>query len=148
MNASSYEWCRRSDIILDSLPWAKKIVDNVLIWAPTLHELKATVVKVAQNCKKLKISLSKKKIAIGASLPFAGYVISNDRVRPDQECVAAIEKFPAPTNLTGVRSFLGLARQLAFFIPDFAHTMASLRQLLGKKKLLLVSGTPRRIPGS
>ena len=33
LNASSDEWCRRSDAILDGLPWAKKIVDDVLVWA-------------------------------------------------------------------------------------------------------------------
>ena len=38
-NASSDEWCRRSDAIVDGLIWAKKIVDDVLIWAPDLLTL-------------------------------------------------------------------------------------------------------------
>ena len=31
LNASSDEWCRRSDAIVDGLVWVKKIVDDVLI---------------------------------------------------------------------------------------------------------------------
>ena len=34
LSASSDEWCRRSDVTVTGLPWAKKIVDNTLIWAP------------------------------------------------------------------------------------------------------------------
>ena len=35
LSASSDEWCRRSDVIVSGLPWARKIVDDTLIWAPT-----------------------------------------------------------------------------------------------------------------
>ena len=35
LKASSDEWCRRSDAILDGLPWAKKIVVDVLGWQTT-----------------------------------------------------------------------------------------------------------------
>ena len=34
LNASSDEWCRRSDAIVEGLPWAQKIVNDILIWAP------------------------------------------------------------------------------------------------------------------
>ena len=46
-----------------------------------------------------------------------------------------IKDFPRPTNLTGVRSFLGLAQQLSFSVPDFCHATAAIRQLLGKEKV-------------
>ena len=68
-------------------------------------------------------------------LPFAGYIVSNDGVRPGPDRVEAIRKLPPPTNVTGVRSFLGLTQQLSFFIPDFSHATAEMRQLLGKNKL-------------
>ena len=134
LNASSDEWSWCSDAIIDGLPWAKKIVDDILVWAPNLEDLKPRVEQIARNCEKLNIILSKKKFLIGTSLPFAGYIVSNDGVRPEPDRVEAIIKFPAPTNVTGVRSFLGLA-QLSFFIPDFSHATAAMRQLLGKNKL-------------
>ena len=42
------------------------------------------------------------------------------------------KEFPAPKNLKDMRSFLGLANQLAAFVPDLAHTSAGLRPLLKK----------------
>ena len=99
------------------------------------NRLKSRVEQIARNCEKLDIILSKKKFQIGTSLSFAGYIVSNDGVRPDPDRVEAIRKFPAPTNVTGVRSFLGLTQQLSFFIPDFSHATAVMRQLLGKNKL-------------
>ena len=69
-------WCLRSDAIINGLPWAKKIVDDVLIWASDMQELKTRVEKIAKNCKNLDTILSKKKFAIGTSLQFAGYIIA------------------------------------------------------------------------
>ena len=40
LNSSSDEWCCHSDRIITGLPWAKKIVDDTLIWVPNLEELK------------------------------------------------------------------------------------------------------------
>ena len=111
------------------------MVDDVLILAPSMTELNSRVTQVAKNCEKLNTILSRKKFAIGQTLPFAGYIVSNDGIRPDPERVEAINKFPPPANLTGVRSFLGMAQQLSFFIPDFSQATAAIRQLLGKEKV-------------
>ena len=43
LNASSDEWCCQSDIIIQGLPWARKIVDDTIIWATTLEELKGRI---------------------------------------------------------------------------------------------------------
>ena len=110
--------------MLDGLPWAKKIVDNILVWAPSLPELKTRVETIADNCKRMNITLSKRKFEVGRQIQFAGYLVGENGVKPD----------PQPTNLTGVRSFLGLAQQLSFFIPYFSHATAAIRQLLGKEK--------------
>ena len=67
-------------------------------------------------------------------IQFAGYLVGENGVKPDPDRIRAIKDFPQPTNLTGVRSFLGLAQQLSFFIPDFSHATAAIRQLLGKEK--------------
>ena len=33
LNASSDEWCCHSDVIIRGLPWARKIMDDTIIWA-------------------------------------------------------------------------------------------------------------------
>ena len=38
-NASSDEWCCQSDVLIQGIPWAKKIVDDMLIWAEDMNQL-------------------------------------------------------------------------------------------------------------
>ena len=85
LNASSDEWCCRSNTVLDRLPWAKKIVDDILVWALSLPELRIRVETIAHTCRKLNITLSKKKFEIGKRLQFAGYIIGEDGVHPDPD---------------------------------------------------------------
>ena len=79
--------------------------------------------------------LSNKKFVIGSTLPFAGYIVSSQGVQPNQDRVAAIRNFPSPKDQTGIKFFLGLANQLNFFIPDFAHNTKLMRDLLGQGKV-------------
>ena len=129
LNASSDEWCRRSDAVVEGLLWSRKIVDDILIWAPDMTTLQSRIEEISSRCKILNIVLSKKKFVIGSTLPFAGYIVSNQGVQPNQDRVAAIRKFPSPKDQTGIKSFLGLANQLNFFIPDFAHNTKLMRDL-------------------
>ena len=46
--------------------------------------------------------------------------------------MAAIRTFPRPTNLTEVRSFLGLANQLGYFVPDLTHVCRPIHELTKK----------------
>ena len=39
INASSDEWCSRSDVVIKGLPWIRKIVDDILVWAETEEKL-------------------------------------------------------------------------------------------------------------
>ena len=57
---------------------AKKIVDDILVWAPSLPELKIRVETIAHNCKNLNITLSKKKFEVGKQIQFAGYLVGED----------------------------------------------------------------------
>ena len=45
----------------------------------------------------------------------------------------AISSFPTPKNIKDIRSFLGLANQLAFFLPDFSHLTFEMGKLLSTK---------------
>ena len=97
LNASSDEWCRRSDTVIDGLPWAKKIVDDILVWAASLPELKTRVETIAESCKKMNITLSRRKFEVGRQIQFAGYIVGDNGIKPDPERVRAIKEFPQPT---------------------------------------------------
>ena len=126
-------WNLYSDaIIADFQAWCAKIVDDILIWAATLEELFERVSKILQKCTELRVTISEKKLQIGTSVKFAGYVISQTGITPDPEKVSAIRDFPAPTDVSGLRSFLGLANQLGSFLPDLSQATSHLRTLLKK----------------
>ena len=117
---------------IEGLPFTRKIVDEILIWADTIPSLIEQIRIVAKRCQEMNIILSKKKFQIGSELPFAGLVVSAKGISPDPERTRALSDFPVPTDLTGVRSFLGLANQVSGFVPDFAHMTVALRGLTGK----------------
>ena len=112
-----------------------KLVDDFLVWASSNAELVQRLEILALRCRKYRVILSKKKCVIGSTLPFAGYFVSSCGVKPDPDRITSLRKFPALKDSTGVRSFLGLANQLAFFVPDFSQNTKSIRELLGKGKV-------------
>ena len=56
LNASSDEWCCHSDKIIMGLPWARKIVDDTLIWAKDMTILEQRVRTVLDRCRQYEYS--------------------------------------------------------------------------------------------
>ena len=137
LNASSDEWCRRSDEAIHGSEGVLKLVDDILVFAPSLVELKKRIATVLSKCRMHNVTISKKKLKIGHCVKFAGFLVSGEGIKPDPERVQAIRKFPVPKSVTDVRSFLGLANQLGAFLPDLAQSTNRLRQLLTKKSAFL-----------
>ena len=135
LNASSDEWCRQSDIIIAGLPYAMKVVDDKIIWATSEAELKERVATVLQRCADNNITISRVKFEMGNSIQFAGHIILDCSIRPDDDKFAALRNFKQPENVKELRSFLGLVAQFGAFAPDTACLTSHLRQLLQKKTL-------------
>jgi hypothetical protein len=57
---------------------------------------------------------------------------SGSGVKPDLAKLRAIKDYLSPSNISSLRSFLGLANQLGLFHPDLAATTDGLRGLLKK----------------
>ena len=125
-------YCAKSDRTIAGVEGCQKIVDDILVCAVDVADLCSKVEQVLLNCRKQGITISRKKIDFGSSLAFAGFQINSDGVFPDPEKISALTCFPAPTNITELRSFLGLANQLGGFVKDLAQTTDPLRQLLKK----------------
>ena len=62
LNASSEEWCCHSDVKIRGLSWARKIVDDKLIWAETETELLDRARIVLTHCRENNITISQKKV--------------------------------------------------------------------------------------
>ena len=108
-------------------------MDDILIHAPdyqTLHKRLNLVLDIYQN---IKLTISKTKLQIGDTISFAGHTISKDCIFPDKNMLKAIKEFKRRSNKTELRVFLGLAIQLARFIPDLAHCATNLRKMTSTK---------------
>ena len=135
MSSSSDDWCRISDAVIKGFPWARKIVDDILISARSFSQLHQRIRQVLLRCRDINLIVSKSKFQIGTSVKFAGHIISKDGIEPDPGMLSAIQDFPRPANITEVRSFLGLANQIASFLPDLAHSTTHLKKLTSPKNV-------------
>ena len=128
LNTSSDKWCCKSDIIVEGLPWARKLVDDTIIWAENKEDLVLRRRILLERCTS---PFHERKM--GNEIVFAGHIISDTGIRPDEKKFAAIKQFLKPPCIKDVRAFLGLANQLGSFIPDLAHMTSAIRPLLKKK---------------
>jgi hypothetical protein len=99
-----------------------------------MQELMTKLDTILLRCEAIGITLSIKKFKIGKEVAFAGYVAKQGAIRPSPERAIALKEFLRPQNIHELRSFLGLAQQLAGFIPDLSHASEPLRHLLKKEK--------------
>ena len=132
LNASSDEWCRRSDEAIQGIPGCQKIVDDILIAAKTKEELFDRIKLVLEGCRKNGVTISRKKFRIGSEIKFAGFIVNEAGVKPNPEKIEGIKNFPRPTNVSELKSFLGMVGQLDMFIPDLNHVKQPLHDLTKK----------------
>ena len=129
---SSDHWNVASDQVVEGLPWARKIVDDILCWGRTYEELFERATTILQRCRDIGITISLKKLQYGSEIVFAGHTIGATGIRPDPARTEAIANFPRPENVTDVRSFLGLVNQLGMYLPDLAQMTPHMRGLQKK----------------
>ena len=125
------EYCRRMDESLASVPNLIKVVDDLLQHGDDLTSHVHDVWKLLVACREHRITLNPEKAHLFEnSVNFAGYVLDGNGITPDPAKVDAIAQFPRPTNITELRSFMGLVVQLADFSADISATAGPLRPLL------------------
>ena len=127
----SEHYNRRMDEAFTGLCNYRRIVDDVIIFDRDRSTHLAHVRQFLQRCADKGISLNKEKFKFAqTSTTFAGYQLSEDGYKVDHRLMAAIRDFPLPGNVTDLRSFFGLANQLAGSTDKIAQYLHPLRPLL------------------
>ena len=109
-------------------------MDDILVWGKTQEEHDVRLHAVLEKAQKAGITLNMDKCELTRhTVKFLGHVISADGVKPDPEKTRAVQEMDAPTNVSELRSFLGMVNQLGRFLPNLAEKDKVLRDLLSKK---------------
>ncbi|GKB68326.1 retrotransposon protein, putative, ty3-gypsy subclass [Tanacetum coccineum] len=95
------------------------------------HEQHLRIVLEILRQKKLYAKFSKCEFWL-QQVAFLGHIVSADGIIMDPSKVEAITKWPRPTTVTEVRSFLGLAGYYRRFVEGFSRLALPLTQLMRK----------------
>ena len=123
-------YSRRFDEIVASIPRKTKCVDDTLLWSDSIEEAFFQAAQWLDICGHNGIVLNPSKFAFAQkTVIFAGFEITESKVRPCPRLLEAIKDFPTPQNITDVRSWFGLINQVSYAFAS-AERMLPFRQLL------------------
>ena len=126
---------RTMENLLQGIPHVSIYLDDILVTGTSDADHLVTLDKVLSRLKDagLRLKQSKCKFMLHF-VDYLGHRISENGLRPTEEKVRAITEAPPPTEVSQLRSFLGLINYYAKFLPNLANTMAPLYILLQKGK--------------
>ena len=91
-------------MVIEGLPWTRKIVDDILIWAETEEELMERTRIILNRCIEHNITISRKKLELGTELGFAGHIVSHNGIRPDDGKYKSCLLYTSPSPRDGLLS--------------------------------------------
>ena len=110
-------------------------IDDIMIFTKTDNpkEYNKIVVEVLRHLEENDLYVKPEKYTFHTTeVDFLEMIVGKDGIKMDQEKVKAVLDWPAPSNIKGVRSFLGLANFYQRFIQDYAQVERPLNDLLKK----------------
>ncbi|UYV84092.1 K02A2.6-like, partial [Cordylochernes scorpioides] len=120
-------------IILQGMDGVICYLDDILIFASDSKTHDRILRLVLRKLKEAKVTLNKAKCVFGVPrINFLGHILDEDGIRPDPAKIEAVAKMPAPTDVHGVRRFLGMVNHLGRFVKNLPEIVAPLNQLLVK----------------
>ena len=124
---------RMMDTVLAGLKWQCCLVylDDVVVFSRTfddhLRDLRLIFNRLFEAGLKLKPS---KCFFCCTELLYLGYLITPEGLKPDPTTKTAILEYPAPTDVSGVRTFLGMTGHYRQFIPNYAIIAGPIQELV------------------
>ena len=108
-------------------------LDDCLVCSETFEDHVRDLRQVLLRYRAAGLKANPKKSELGLTeVLFLGHVVDQHGIRPNPEKISAVQKFLPPTNITEVRSFLGLVNYYRRFIPDMARIALPIQNLTRK----------------
>ena len=109
-------------------------MDDILIFGATQSQHDERIREVVRRLQKENVTLNSKKCQFSVQeVKFLGQTINESGISPDQYKVKAIIHMPEPTDVSGIRRFLGMINQLGKFTPHLEEITKPMRNFLSKK---------------
>ena len=125
---------RAMENVLRGLSGVHVFLDDILVTGKTreehLNNLKQVFAVLQDNG--LKLQREKCQFFL-TDIPYLGFRITTEGLKPSEDKVEAITKAKSPHNVSELRSVIGLVSYYSRFIPNLAHRMSPLYQLLRKE---------------
>jgi len=135
-NASAYFMNLMNKVFMNELDkFVIVFIDDILIYSKCVqeHEQHLRVVLEKLRANKLYVKFSKCEFWL-EKVAFLGHILTAEGVAVDPEKVEAVSNWQQPTNVSEIRSFLGLAGYYRRFIEGFSRIARPMMELLKKEK--------------
>ena len=133
-HASNDGYTKRFDDITADFPRVARCVDDSLLWDDGIATAYWHTVSYIKLCADNGVVFNPEKFKFAEDhIEFAGFDITLQGYKPPSKILQAIEEFPTPKNITGIRSWFGLVNQVAYAFAQ-APVMAPFRELLERSK--------------
>lgn len=123
---------RMMNLVLDGVKYkfAMVYLDDILVFSKTFADHLSHLEEVFKRLKEAGLTLKPSKCSfLQSSLLYLGYIISKDGQKPNPSKVEQIKKMPPPTDLTTLRSFVGMCSYYRKFVPEFSVIAEPLHRL-------------------
>ena len=108
-------------------------IDDILVYSKTRKEHANHMRMVLKTLEEHKLYAKLKKCKFWLErVQFLGHIVTKDGISVDPAKVEAIVNWPRPTNVSEVRSFLGIAGYYRRFVEGFSKIALPITKLLRK----------------
>lgn len=123
------------DQVIRGLPFVYAYIDDLLVASDSAEEHERHLRLLFERLREFGVVVNPNKCVFGRSeLEFLGHRINRDGVSPLPDKVDAIRNCSVPTTVKQLRGFLGLVNFYRRFIPNCAHILMPLTDLLRNRK--------------
>lgn len=121
--------------MLAGLEWKSCFIylDDILVASKTFQDHLNHLHEVFSRLREAHLRLKPKNCGLlREEVPFVGHIVTVNGIQPDPSKTENIQSYPRPTDVTGVRRFLGLTSYYRRFVLKFAFIAFPLHALTKK----------------
>ena len=134
LHSSPSSFAKLMDQITAGLEGTLTYLDDILVFSPTEPQHLRDLDGCLERLKEFGMKINIKKCAFNVQeIPYLGFTLTKQGIRPGKEKTKAVREFPEPRTVRQIREFTGLANYFRKMIPNYALLAGHLTELTSKK---------------